>query len=171
MRQRKFSVEKANSSRHGALMPLLPLGTLGAALASLRLCLVVGTAPRSLRCSCPPKDPWILTGSMQCSHPGRKKNSHPSPHSAQTHSAHTSPPSSRHFTGHSLLTSSRTLKSTCVSQSAKHRCSVFLDYFNQYLLRVLCLWKGKSPQSWVFNLCIFFFRNVIRYFQVNKQLN
>lgn len=150
---------KGSLMGHWALIPLLALGTLAADMVSLRLAQPPGHCTVSVR-------PWIPEYTCFHSvlfHAGKVILTHP--HSAQTHLVHTFVPSSHHYSGPSLLTYSVMDFEICllVSHTAKHRCSVFLNYFNHYLLGCSASEKGR-PHHECLICSVFFFRNVIRYF-------
>ena len=116
-RQRKFAVEKANSSKPGALIPVLAPSTLAANSPLKDIALRLAPPPN--HCAIPSSQKLQnIHCFVACSPPGSKRSSYPCPLSAQTHPAHTAPPSSGHFTGPSLLTQSWILKSTCLCVSA-----------------------------------------------------
>ena len=130
-RQRKFAIEKANSSKPGALIPVLAPSTpvANSPLKGLALRL----APPPNHCAIPSSQKLQnIHRFVACSPPGSKRSSYPCPLSAHSPCPHRCPPVLVILLAHHFwLNRGFWNLLVCVSQHAKHRCSVFRDSFNR----------------------------------------
>lgn len=157
-RQRKFAREKAGLSRQGALIPSSALGTSAADLPSLRPCLMTldhHTAPVLPRT--PEYSPASRRVLLQAAK-GIPTLSWLCPNTPcpllcpQFLSSHW--PITADLLNHGFWN-----LRVRVSHSVKQRCCVSVSWlFQSLFIRMFYIWIGKSPQSWIFNLCNILFQ-------------